>query len=272
MWKRSSYLESYWFCSDLAASRRLLRARLGCWGDEWSTRYKPVGVLPEVLRHERACYLCAEDEWMPESLEHLVLSCQHTVMTARRTWIRTKLTALASKVAETVLFASPDFGVLSKKPDFSDDGTLMVILMCGTSHSSVPRRVAPAALPPAGSDAAADMEERRSSYECIQYSDAAIEAIQWMSTLTSYHRRALAMGSADSNRLAPLASQLIETVTLHSLDLWRRRGALLARDGCGFALRTRDPPEARKKAAKLREKPAEVLVLSDVSPYPHRIM
>ena len=30
MWKRSSYLESYWFCSDVVAARRLLRARLGC--------------------------------------------------------------------------------------------------------------------------------------------------------------------------------------------------------------------------------------------------
>jgi len=263
MWKRSSYLESYWFCSDLAASRRLLRARLGCWGDEWSTRYKPMGVLPEVLRHERACYLCAEDEWMPESLEHLVLSCQHTVMAARRVWVRTKLTALAAKVAATVLFASSDFDVLSKLPDFSDDGTLMVILMCGTSHSSVPpRRVAPVAVPPVNDDGEADMGTRRLSYDCIQYSDAAVEAIQWMSALTAHHRRALSVNTADTNRLAPLAGQLIDIVTLHSLDLWRRRGALLARDGCGFALRTRDPPEAREKAAKLREKPSAAPVVA----------
>jgi hypothetical protein len=50
VWKGSSYLESYWFCSDVAAARRLLKARVGCWGDEASTRHIPRGVLPRIER------------------------------------------------------------------------------------------------------------------------------------------------------------------------------------------------------------------------------
>ena len=76
VWKGSSYLESYWFCSDVAAARRLLKARVGCWGDEASIRHAPRGVLPRIAREDRACYLCEEAVWMPETLEHLIVT-QH---------------------------------------------------------------------------------------------------------------------------------------------------------------------------------------------------
>ena len=30
VWTGSAYLESYWFCSDVASARRLLKERIGC--------------------------------------------------------------------------------------------------------------------------------------------------------------------------------------------------------------------------------------------------
>jgi hypothetical protein len=252
MWKRSSYLESYWFCSDVVAARRLLRARLGCWGDELSTRYKPCGILPPVARHERACYLCPAADWMPESLEHLVLSCPHRAMVGLRTWVRTKLTALADEVADVAAQAAPDCEVLCDAPDFSDDGALMVCLMLGTSHHAVPTRAVPAAAAPA---VAGDIAARRLSYQNMQYSDSAIDAIQWVNALTSYHRRALAT-LHDANRLAPLGAQLVEIACGHWANLWRRRRTLLAREGCGFATRTRDPPTAQQTANACRKQAA----------------
>ena len=250
MWKRSSYLESYWFCSDVAAARRLLRARLGCWGDEWSSRYKPCGVLPQVDRHLRACYLCPEASWLPESLEHLVLSCPHAVMTDRRAWIRAELTALAAEVAAVAPGAAPesDCEVLCSAPDLSDDGALMVCLMLGTSHHAKPLRAVPAGAVPV---VAGDMASMRQSYQNMQYSDAAVATIKWVNTLTSYHRRALATLHG-ANRLAPLGARLVELACGHWADLWRRRRTLLAHADSGFATRTRDPPAAQQAANALR--------------------
>jgi hypothetical protein len=251
MWKRSSYLESYWFCSDVAAARRLLRARLGCWGDELSTRYKPCGVLPQVARADRACYLCAEADWMPESLEHLVLSCPHAAMVDRRARIRSALTDLAETVADVALNAAADSDsdVLCNAPDFSDDGALMVCLMLGTSHFAKPLRAAPAVAAPA---VAGDIASRRQAYQNMQYSDAAVETIKWVNALTSYHRRALSTLHG-ANRLAPLGAQLVEIACGHWADLWRRRRTLLAHADSGFALRTRDPPAARQLADARRK-------------------
>ncbi len=251
MWKRSSYLESYWFCSDVVAARRLLRARLGCWGDEWSTRYKPCGVLPQVDRHLRACYLCDEAAWMPESLEHLVLSCPHAVMVDRRAQVRAALTELANTVADVAVRAAADSDcdVLCNVPDFSDDGALMVCLMLGTSHLAKPLRAVPVVAAPA---VAADIVSRRQSYQNMEYSDAASETIKWVNALTSYHRRALSTLHG-ANRLAPLGAQLVEIACGHWADLWRRRRSLLAQADSGFALRTRDPPAAQQLANARRK-------------------
>jgi hypothetical protein len=241
MWKRFSYLESYWFCSDVVAARRLLRARHGCWGDEWSSRYKPCGVLPQVARAERACYLCPEAAWMPESLEHLVLSCPHAVMTDRRTRVRAELVALAGEVAAVAPGDAPECDVLCNAPDFADDGVLMVCLMLGTSHHVKPSRAVQA---PA---VAGDMASRRQAYQNMQYSEAAAEATEWVSALTSYHRRALTTLN-DANRLAPLGARLVELACSYWADLWRRRRTLLAHADSGFATRTRDPPAAQQSA------------------------
>ena len=188
---------------------------------------------------------------MPESLEHLVLSCPHAAMVDRRMRIRSALTDLAETVADVALYAAADTDsdVLCNAPDFSDDGALMVCLMLGTSHFAKPLRAVPAAAAPA---VAGDIVSRRQAYQNMQYSDAAVETIKWVNTLTSYHRRALSTLHG-ANRLAPLGAQLVEIACGHWADLWRRRRTLLAHADSGFALRTRDPPAAQQLADARRK-------------------
>jgi hypothetical protein len=209
--------------------------------------------------------MCDEADWLPESLEHVVLSCPHAVMTDRRTWIRAELKALADEVADVALSVAPECDVLCNAPDFLDDGALMVCLMLGTSHHAKPLRAVPEAAAP---EVAGDMASRRQSYQNMQYSDAAVETIEWVNALTSYHRTALATLHGE-NRLAPLGARLVELACGHWADLWRRRLTLLAHADSGFATRTRDPPAAQQ-TANARRAQASAAALSQAPDAPRR--
>ena len=81
------------FRSDDA--RRLLQALVGKWGEEFGFRRFTRGVLTRIEDPaDRACYLCPRDEWMPETLSHLLLHCPHPAMVRLRDSVRQALAAI----------------------------------------------------------------------------------------------------------------------------------------------------------------------------------
>jgi hypothetical protein len=275
LWKSASYLEPYWFIPDTTAARRLLRARLDWWGDEYSFRRAVHGVLPRLERHQRACYLCEKDNWMPESLEHLLIKCSHPELVELRTNVRSELDqifqdwsaalaeeagALARVRAQNaqrnmnvsgnadVWMLDPDTAasiaadaVMGKTPDLTSDSTLLTVLMCCTSGGSTVHRPIPA-------DVTDDIDARRRRPEISLESDEINCTASWLRSLSSAFQRAVATGSLKSAR-ASLSQRFLKTVAQHSQQLFSLRRKLL-RDNEEFQCRGRDPQPLPSNSAE----------------------
>ena len=77
---------------------------------------------------------------MPETLEHLMVTCQHPAVVALRGQVRTKLDGILQQATLVAAEVAPNCQALKDVPDLDDDGTLMTVLLCGTSHSGRPCR------------------------------------------------------------------------------------------------------------------------------------
>ena len=185
---------------------------------------------------------------MPETLEHLMVTCQHPAVLALRGQVRTKLDAILEQATSVAAEVAPNCQALKDVPDLDDDGTLMTVLLCGTSHTSVP-----AAGPLADSVGFDDMQARRKLEEISYHADTTMRVVKWVGALTSYHRSALSSSGPESeHKLSPVGKDLIDTVCDFSLRLSQQRRRLLAEPARGFALRQRDPAVARAAAAAAR--------------------
>jgi hypothetical protein len=81
--------------------------------------------LERIQYWERACYLCDADKWMPESMSHLLLHCQHHSVCALRSAIVSSLRSFATRVSHTIPSAPPS-------PDFSSDIALYCVFQLCT--------------------------------------------------------------------------------------------------------------------------------------------
>lgn len=263
MWKASSYLEPYWFIDDIVAARRLLRARFDQWGDEYSFRRAVHGNLPRLQREQRACYLCDSGTWMPESLEHLLLKCQHPELVSLRARMRSDLekifetctqllemeaTDLAYAKAEAAqrsgldsdsLIMDPDTAAIvaieavrGSTPDLERDDTLLTVLMCCTAGGSTLHRSHPA-------NDCASIEERRRRPEIALCDGQIRQTAAWLRPLASDWQRAVATGSTYSAR-AILSRRFLISVASHSQRLFSLRRKLL-QENDEFKCRSRDP-------------------------------
>jgi len=272
--KSSSYLEPYWYISDAHAARRILRARVGCWGDEYCFRRQPraltqlhhqttqslkdagiaaslfrVGRLLPVLKpEERACYLCSVDIWMPETLAHVFLHCQHAALHSERQRIKGELASLFAH-SSSIIGAPP-------VPDLDDDVSLYAVLLLCTGIGQlqhVPSADAgyqldvlvPVGVRTRAAVARASAErllaERRRDHR-VRLSAARMRpAVLWTSFFANRWLRAIATLKPDAfPPAACVGRSLISIVCDHSQRVYAARRRAL-RGHLGFAIRDRDP-------------------------------
>jgi hypothetical protein len=220
---------------------------------------------------------------MPESLEHLLIKCQHEELAMLRTKVRSNLedileewTQLLETEADNyarigavttqqsvdgmepaLIMASPDeaaaiaiAAIRSHKPDLQDDGQLLAILMCSTSGGSTMHRPQPA-----GSDAT--IEERRRRPEVVLDDEGIRRIASWLRPLAAAWQQAVAIGTTDSRR-AILSKRFLKAVAGHSQKLFSLRRSQL-RDDEDFKNRRRDPqppPLAAANTATQQQQPS----------------
>lgn len=149
--KRASFMETYWFGFDPISSARLGKARMNqSWGHEAELReYERMApllvasapfnsdgrphlrraTLPRIEPWERACYNCDVEDWLPETMPHLLLHCQHHSFVQLRADVLRHLRDLSARVARLVPTAPP-------APDFSDEIAFYCVLQLCTSVGS----------------------------------------------------------------------------------------------------------------------------------------
>ena len=232
-WKSSSYLEPYWFSADVEGARQLLRARLDVWGNEASYRRVPRAEGVRVEFSERACYLCAGDAWMPETLEHLALHCKNPRVVGLRERVRSALSELSA--------AAPSLALVVK-PDLRDDAVFFALLQCCTGAGQFRHRTDPA-------PADADLTTRRRHPELTIGGGAdggslarVRAAAQWSSHWAGVWTRDL----ADQSGEASTGRRLVAEVCGFWRVLRSVRARLLRRRGSGFRARARDPGGVRQ--------------------------
>jgi hypothetical protein len=266
IWKSASYLEPYWFLDDIVAARRLMMARFDDWGNEYSYRRAVHGSLQRLQRHQRACYLCQdENAWMPESLEHLLLRCQHPELVQLRLKVRSDLqiciedlidvqaeqaldrVATENRVRNhqvdlsdpptvdsdpvTILQIAED-SVRSQAPNLELDDVFLTVLMCCTGGGSTIHRPHPA-------DLGAPIEVCRQRPEVALSQERLYLTANWLRSVMSIWPRAVATGTL-TNRQALLSQKLLSTIARHSQGLYAIRRKLL-RNNEAFNHRHRDP-------------------------------
>jgi hypothetical protein len=240
-WKSSSYLEPYWFSADIEGARQLLLARIDQWGNEASFRRAPHKEFQNIVRHEdRACYLCERGSWMPETLEHLALHCEHPRIVQLRARIREALAEVSAQ--------SPFMEELPR-PDVRDDAVFFSLLQCCTGAGEFKHRLPPAPL-------GAVLEVRRQSPELSIAADGAsggLARVRQSAQWASYWSGIWTRDPLDRGEESSTGQALIATVC----DFWRSlrklRARLLRRGKSGFADRARDPLTVRQLRVKMRK-------------------
>jgi hypothetical protein len=268
--KRASYMEPYWFSLFPGHAQRLLRARTAQrWGNEYDLRRAecmvPLLVSPHVLENgrlhlrrsklrsiqpcERACYLCAEDVWMPETMPHLLLHCQHQSVVELRVVVVTRLHHLAAQLASVEPSAPP-------APDFSNDIALYCVLQLCTGVGSTHHRehAAPATdayrldvLRPMGGMCTRSQSASRDRVGLEQLRRQWFQldpelmrpAVQWVAHLCNAWRTLV--GNDQANSEAARAGQdLVHLVCKFNQDLFAARRRALSND-YHYWSRDRDP-------------------------------
>jgi len=267
--KRASYMEPYWFNLFPGHAKRLLRARAAQrWGNEYHMRQfdclQPLlvssSVLPDGRPHlrrtklcriepwERACYQCAPDEWMPETISHLLLHCQHESFVALRVDIVARLRLLAGRVLALIPSSPP-------APDFSDEIALYCVLQLCTGigptrhreqqlhgadayQSSVLRPMGVLTRSRSNASKRADIEQRRRQHFQLD-PDRMRCAVDWVSSLCNAWRASVVNDRAVSDA-AVAGQELVHLVCDFNQKLFAARRRILSRD-LHYLSRDRDP-------------------------------
>jgi len=182
--------QPYWDLGDAHTAQWLLRVRFDSCPNEDCFRFAPHGPdLPRIADYRlRACYLCpcihahAPFVFWPESLEHVLLKCEHDRLHARRTELRGKLRALAAEhyVAEL----TRDIAA----PDFDDDTALLTTMqLCtGVGYSAITQRhaiVPSRSFRHGGTNAIAVAQSLRAAPQHTRNVGVAVATVAWMRPL-----------------------------------------------------------------------------------------
>ena len=213
-----------------------------------SVRIPREGSLFPILAPEnRACYLCPLESWIPESMYHLLLECQHQSMRDVRARVKSELIAISTDAATVV-----DAPIA---PNFDDPHVLYALLMMCTGVGSVDHLSYGAnqqypldVLVPADDRSREALLAERRSLHRLQLSVARMRpAIQWLSYFAWRWTRAIATQQTDE--MAPIIGRrLIVTLCEHQQLFYSMRRRAL-RDNVGFAIRDRDPPTVARAPA-----------------------
>lgn len=280
--KSASYLEPYWFADDPQAARCLLRARLGYTKLEFDYRranhhYPRASsasgldvddflrdrrtIMRQLLRPpDRACYMCNESEWLPETVSHALQFCQHPVLARARALFLGALNGLVAS-ASTVDGCPPS-------PDLSALGCQYYLMQLATSVGPIIHRGQPTEPPPpialrrslriahrraSHLDSAGlalqlpaevlpvnmDLIRQQSQWLPLQL-DYVKAAATWTSFFTSAWRRAIAC-ERDGDPAAAVGSRLVNLVLQYHRSVISLRRRVLQKSA-SYLRRTRDPP------------------------------
>ena len=267
--RSGSYRHPYWYCTDLVASRRLIRLLLGRGPHEECVRQRPYSslvpgtgtgtqepsyvLLPRLDNcFDRVCYLCgrprpqADDEscavngdngWAAETLEHMLFSCQHPSLVAQRRLLQVDLQQLVQAVdTQTVVQQSGLVHTSDATPDIHHPSVLMTIftmsVALGPSPVLQPEPIAVGASTSTSTtcDATAPLDRER-----------ARRTTTWVSALLSHysrHVRDARLKVVDPDQLP--GGRLVSLVCKWAMDLFvlHRRAV---RDNAEYRHRLRDP-------------------------------
>jgi hypothetical protein len=280
--KATSYLEPYWFADDPHSARCLLRARIGYSKFEFDFRraahhYPRASssiemvlnidvvafnsrktVMPKLQQpHDRACYLCPEAEWLPETVSHALQKCTHPLLLTER--------ANMMQAMSELIASSAAIGGCPTLPDLNDECTQLYLLQLATSVGPTHHRgqQLPQSNNGAGQRQSARLAQRRalrqtqldaasanisvkrqqSQWLPLKRTEATTAAA-WTSFLTSKWRRAIACELEDEDPAAVLGSRLVNLVVKFHRRIISLRRRVLQKDAA-FLRRVRDPPLTR---------------------------
>jgi hypothetical protein len=213
---------------------------------------------------------------MPESLEHLLLRCQHPELARLRLQARSDLQRCIDDLVDVQVevaldhvveanrvrnhdtdpLASPplaDFetmqqiseeSVRAQAPNLELDDVFLAVLMCCTAAGSTLHRLHPA-------DINDTIESRRQRPEVAISQDRIQLTANWLRPVMSIWPRAVATGSLTKSQ-ALLSQNLLTTIARHSQSLYAIRRKLLRRDEA-FSCRHRDPPSTKVFSSQTAE-------------------
>jgi hypothetical protein len=277
--KATSYLEPYWFADDPHSARCLLRARIGYSKFEFDFRravhhYPRASsstelvlnidvvafnsrktIMPKLQQpHDRACYLCPEAEWLPETVSHALQKCTHPLLLSERA---NMMQAMSEMIA-----SSAALGGCPTLPDLSDECSQLYLLQLATSVGPIHHRGQHISRSNVGTGQrqSARLTQRRALHQPDAESDISVKrqqsqwmplkrteattAAAWTSFLTSKWRRAIACELEDEDPAAVLGARLVNLVVKFHRRIISLRRRVLQKDAA-FLRRVRDPPLAR---------------------------
>jgi hypothetical protein len=276
-----SHMQPYWHLGDAHTAQWLLRVRFDSCPNEDCFRFAPHGPgLPRIADYRlRACYLCscihalAPHVFWPESLEHVLLKCDHDRIRARRTELRNKLRALATEHNVVKLTRGID------APDFDDDTALLTTMqLCtGVGYTAVTQRhaiVPTRSFRHGGTNAVAVAQSMRAAPQHTRNVAVAAATIAWMRPLIDDWQDALREPRRGVPPHQTPGYRLAQTVARFAKCVFAERRVALSAAPLAdeFQLRARDPcagnnrsqqsqqPQQRRQQHGVR--PAHATVLS----------
>jgi hypothetical protein len=279
--RSGSYRHPYWYCTDLVASRRLIRLLLGRGPHEECVRQRPYSSLvPGTLEPsyvllprldnwaDRVCYLCGhprpqaddgsgavnvDNGWAAETLEHMLFSCQHPSLVAQRRQLQVDLQLLVQAAdTQTVVQQSGQVHTSDATPDTHHPSVLMTIFTMSVALGPSPVlqpepiRVGTSTSTSTTRDAATPLDRER-----------ARRTTTWVSALLSHyssHVRDSRVKVIDPDQLP--GGRLVALVCKWAMDLFvlHRRAV---RDNAEYRHRLRDPPNLMGARVAPKTTPAQ---------------
>ena len=259
MFTSCSFQQAYWRALDVVAARRLLRLRMDAGPNEDNVRRRGLAMVTDTghkvvvdrlddCRH-RVCYCCGNVEvvaadghqtgvFVPETLEHLLLRCEHPDLVAARAAARAALQTVTAAVARSAGATNVTAGLLC--PDFANDTALWTAhTLCGSLGpveqmgllQPMPMPVAPP-LVRAGGPALA--------FEA----DVARRTAQWIGALTGQWVDSMRGPRYDAAVVDQLpGGLLVNEMVRHAMDLCVIHRRCL-RGSRAYLTRARDPVES----------------------------